>query len=54
MRGCKSKPQWDNSYLSDWLLSKRQEASGSEDVEKREPSGTVGGSVVSLATVENC
>lgn len=41
--GCKSKPQWDTSYLSDWLFSKRQETSG-EDVEK-EPSCTVGGNV---------
>ena len=43
--GCKSKPQWDTSYLSDWLFSKRQETSGGEDVEKREPSCTVGGNV---------
>ena len=43
--GCKSKPQWDTSYLSDWLFSKRKETSVGEDVGEREPSCTVGGSV---------
>ena len=43
---CKSRPQWDTtSRLLEWLLSKRQETSVGEDVEKREPSCTVGGNV---------
>ena len=44
---CKSKPQWDiTSHMSEWLSSKRQEiTSVGEDVAKREPSCTVGGSL---------
>ena len=47
IRKCKSKPQWGiTSHLSEWLLSKRRQiASVGEDVEKREPSCTVGGNV---------
>ena len=42
---CKSKPQWGTiSCQSEWLLSKTlQTVSAGEDVEKREPSYTVGG-----------
>ena len=44
---CKSKPQWDiTSYLSEWLLSKRQQiAILGKDMEKREPLYTFGGNV---------
>ena len=44
---CKSKPQWDiTSYLSEWLSSKRtQKTNVGEDVERSEPSYTVGGNV---------
>ena len=42
----RSKPPWDvTSHPSAWLKSVTQETTGvSEDVEKREASGTVGGS----------
>ena len=42
---CKSKPQWGTiSCGSEWLLSKSLQAiNAGEDVEKREPSYTVGG-----------
>ena len=42
---CKLKPQWDiTSYLSEWLSSITQQGTNvGEDVEKREPSCTVGG-----------
>ena len=41
---CKLKAQWNNnSHLSEWLLSKRQETTSvGEDVEKREASYSVG------------
>ena len=41
----KLKPQWDiTSHLSEWLSSVNQRAvNADEDVEKREPSCTVGG-----------
>ena len=43
---CKSKPQWDSiSYVSEWSLSKRQEITVGEDVEKRELSYTPGRNV---------
>ena len=44
---CKSKPQWDTtSHLLEWLKSKPEETTGVvEDVEKKEPLGTVGGNV---------
>ena len=44
---CKSKLQWDvTSHCSDWPSSKRlQTINAREDVEKREHSCTVGGSV---------
>ena len=40
-------PKWDiTSHLSEWLLSKRQQITiVGEDVDKREPSCTVGGNV---------
>ena len=41
---CKFKPQWDiTSYLSGWPSSANQQASAGQDVEKGEPSCTVGG-----------
>ena len=42
---CKSKPQWGTiTHQSGWLLSKSLQAiNAGEDVEKREPSYTVGG-----------
>ena len=48
---CKSKPQWDiTTHLSEWLSSKTTQITNvGEDVEKREPSCTVGGNVNSTA-----
>ena len=42
-----SKPQWDcTSHLSEWLLSERQQITiVGEDVEKSEPSCSIGGNV---------
>ena len=42
---CKSKLQWDiTSHISEWLISTTQETTGvGEDMEKKEPSRTVGG-----------
>ena len=44
---CKSKPQWDiTPHLSEWpSLKSLQITNVGEDVEKREPSYTVGGNV---------
>ena len=43
---CKSKPQRDTSHLSEWPLPKNlQTRKAGEDVEKREPLYTVGGTV---------
>ena len=52
---CKSKPQWGIiSRKSEWLLSKNLQAiNAGEDVEKREPSYTIGGMQTSTATMEN-
>ena len=51
---CKSNPQWGiTSYMSEWLLSKRQQITGiDEDVEKREPLCAVGGDA-NWATMES-
>ena len=51
----KSKPQWGTiSHQSEWLLSKSlQTINAGEDVEKWEPSYTVGGMQTSTATMEN-
>ena len=48
---CKSKPQWGTiSHRSEWLLSKSlQTINAGEDVEKREPSHTVGGNANSYS-----
>ena len=47
IKECKPKPQWDiTSQLSEWLSSKRTKITNAgEDVEKREPSYTVGENV---------
>ena len=52
---CKSKPQWGTiSHQSEWLQSESLQAiNAGEDVEKREPSYTVGGLQASTATMEN-
>ena len=51
----KSKPQWGTiSHQSECLQSKSLQAiNAGEDVEKREPSYTVGGNATSSATMEN-
>ena len=52
---CKSKLQWDiTPHLSEWPKSTIQETTSiGEDMEKKEPSCTVGGNQTLAATVEN-
>lgn len=53
-RNCKSKPQWAiSSHMLEKLLSKRQEISASEYVEKGEPLCAVGRNVNGRATMKN-